>query len=243
LFKDLGDDWQLYEGIYDPKTKLKPKQSRRLIALAKLITHAADDEFARQIGEFIDLDEFARFFACQVLLSNYDGPLDNGQNFLVYLDPRTERFGFIPWDLDHSWGEFPFIGSIVQRERASIWHPWVGENRFLERMLSVKDVRERYRKELERIRTTLFVPERLNRKVDELAPVVRPFIAEESRGRLAGFEREVRDERSNPQPENDSARRRSGYALKHFFAARAESVNQQLEDRSDGIILSRRSMR
>jgi len=240
LFKDLGEDWSAYERIYDPKTKIRTKQSRRLIDLAKLVTHADDAEFGAKLGDFIDLDEFARFLACDVLLSNYDGLLSNGQNFLIYLDPRTDRFGFIPWDLDHSWGEFSFLGSLKQREQASIWHPWVGKNRFLERMLLVSAVRERYRSELERMRSTLFLPERLNQKVDQLVPLVRPFIAEESARRLARFEREVRDQQADlPPGTNGAPSRRAGYSLKHFFSARADSVSQQLAGRAQGIIVTR----
>jgi len=244
LFKDLGDDWKAYEGIYDPKTKVKPKHSERVIALAKLVTRAPDAEFAQRIGDYIDLDEFARFLACQVILSNYDGILSDGQNFLIYLDPKTEQFGFIPWDLDHCWGEFPFIGTIAQREQASLWHPWVGENRFLERMLSAPPVRERYRRELERIRSTLFQPERLSRRLDELAEVVRPFVAEESSQRLARFEREVRDQRdAGLIITNAPATVRHGFALKRFFGARAISVTQQLEGKAEGEILTRKPVR
>lgn len=240
LFKDLGEDWSAYEGIYDPKTKIKSKHSQRLIALSKLVTHAPDPEFAARISEFIDVEEFSRFLACQVLLSNYDGPLSNGQNFLLYLDPRTERFGFIPWDLDHSWGEFPFVGSLEQRERASIWHPWMGDNRFLERILAVPAVRDCYRRQLERIRATLFVPDRLSERVDELVPIVRPFIAEESVGRLARFEHEVGQARARAaQGTNGVPRRRTSYSLKRFFAARAESVSRQLDGRAEGVILTR----
>jgi hypothetical protein len=242
LFKDLGDDWKAYEGIYDPKTKLKPKQYRRLIALARFVTHATDAEFGERVGEFIDLDEFARFLACQVILSNYDGFLSDGQNFLLYLDPRTERFGFIPWDLDHCWGEFPFIGRIEQRERASLSHPWVGENRFLERMLTVASFRDCYRHELERERATLFLPDRLGRRLDELVKVVRPFVMEESSGRLARFEREISAPRNDtPAGTNASAPGPRGFSLKRFFTARADSVSQQLEGRADGIILTRKS--
>jgi hypothetical protein len=241
LFKDLGQDWKAYEGIYDPKTKLKTKQSRRLIALAQLVTHATDAEFGEQIAEYIDLDEFARFLAGQVILSNYDGFLSNGQNFLLYLDPQTERFGFIPWDLDHCWGEFPLVGRIEQRERASIWHPWLGENRFLERMLAQGTVRERYRRELERQRATLFLPERLGKRLDELANLVRPFIAEESGGRLARFEREIADVReTNPTDADVSRPAHREFSLKRFFAARAASVSEQLEGRAQGVILTRR---
>ena len=241
LFKDLGNDWEAYAGIYDPKTKLKPNQSRRLIALAKLVTHGSDAEFARQIGDYIDLEEFARFLACQVLLSNYDGLLSNGQNFLLYLDPRTEQFGFVPWDLDHCWGEFGFIGTKEQREQASLRHPWVGQNRFLERMLAVPAVYEAYRGQLARLRASLFVPERLNCRLDELAAVVRPFVAEESSRRLAQFEYRVGEARGGQGNPPDSKRRAGPgrYAFKHFVAARARAVSEQLDGRAPGVIVTR----
>jgi hypothetical protein len=236
LFKDLGNDWNRYQGIYDPKTKVTPGQTRRLIELARLMTHGSDGEFSERIAQFIDVDEFARFLACQVILSNYDGPLSDGQNFLIYLDPRTERFGFVPWDLDHSWGEFKFLGTVRQKEEASVWHPWVGENRFLERMLRVNAVRECYRKELQRIRTTLFIPERLSKRFSELAEVVRPFIAEESASRLARFQQEIAD-----PPLTNSAPH--SYSFKRFITERAASIDQQLQGASNGVILTRRQSR
>jgi len=243
LFKDLGDDWKAYEGIYDPKTKLKPSQYRRMIALARFVTHASKTDFDQGVGEFIDLDEFARFLACQVILSNYDGFLSNGQNFLIYLDPNTEKFGFIPWDLDHCWGEFPFVGTIEQREQASIWRPWVGENRFLERMLAVPKFRGCYQRELKRVREALFIPERLSQRVDQLATVIRPFITEESSRRLARFARETSDIESRATNLPTSEQQPLGFNLKRFFEKRAASVSAQIEGRAEGIILTRRSGR
>jgi hypothetical protein len=242
LFKDLGDDWAAYEGIYDPKTKVKSKQTGRVIALAKLMTHATDDEFARRIGEFIEVDEFVRFLACQAILSNYDGPLSNGQNFLVYLDPGTERFGFIPWDLDQCWGDFGYVGNTKQREEASLVHPWVGKNRFLERMLHVPAVQAAYRSELERLRWTLFIPEKLNARLDELVQVVRPFVEEESAGRLSRFEHMVAKEpEANAVNASNSHPRKPGFSMRHFFSARAASVSNQLKGTEGGVILTRRS--
>jgi len=239
LFHDLGNKWDAYEGIYDPKTKIKAKQRQRLIDLSRLVTHASDAEFAERIGDFIDLDEFACFLAGEVLLSNYDGILSNGQNFYLYLDPRTERFGFIPWDLDHSWGEFPLIGSREEREQASLWHPWVGDNRFLERMLAAAPVRKAYRRELERLRATAFVPEDLSKRLDELATLVRPFIVEESSGRLSRFERQVADFPVSNPVKTDGPNRGTR-VFKRFFKARAQSVSDQLEGRSEGVIIQRR---
>jgi spore coat protein CotH len=57
-----------------------------------------------------------------VLLPNYDGILALGKNFYMYLDPHSNKFGFIPWDLDAAWGMF-WIASTEEQEQASTWHP------------------------------------------------------------------------------------------------------------------------
>lgn len=240
LFADLGDDWTAYAPIYDPKTKTTNPQQRRLIDLAKLVTQPDDAKFAARIGDFIELTEFARFLACQVILANYDSILSNGQNFLIYLDPRTDRFGFIPWDHDHCWGQFPLIGTADDRARASIWHPWVGENRFLARMLAVPAFRQVYESELKRLLDTQFVPERLSRRVDELATVIRPFVEEESSQRLFALERGIAARTGANQTGFPD---RSGLPLKDFFAVRAASVSDQLAGRSEGVVLERRPVR
>src|SRR2546422_174384 len=84
---------------YDLKTKATTAQLNRVIELARLVSHAEDAEFARRLEEYLDLDEFARFLAGLVLLSSYDSFLSDGQNFYLYLDPRSNKFGFLPWDL------------------------------------------------------------------------------------------------------------------------------------------------
>ena len=100
LFRHLGGDWSAYAPIYDLKTKATPEQQRRVIEFAQLVSSATDAEFGARVGDFLDLDEFARFLGGEVLLPCYDGILSDGQNFYMYLDPRSNKFGFIPWDLD-----------------------------------------------------------------------------------------------------------------------------------------------
>lgn len=236
LFLDLGADWKEYHDIYDPKTPIDDAAKQRVIEFAKLLTHANDADFAAKAGEFIHIDAFARFFACEVLLANYDGMLSTGQNFLFYLDPRTRQFGFIPWDLDQAWGEFPLIGTAESRERADIWHPWAGRNRFLERMMQVEPVREAYRRELKRLLDTQFVPDRLSRRLDELAGVVRPFVAEESTNRVAKFERAIAGQWGDgPRDGNPFDENRPAFPLKRYFAARAKSVRGQLDGVEKGV--------
>jgi len=240
LFKDLGDRWPPYEAFYDLKTQATTAQQRRLIELARLVTHASDAEFARQVGEFLDLEEFARYLACEVLLANYDGFLSDGQNFYLYLDPTSNKFGFIPWDLDLSWGGFFLLGSARDRERASIWHPWVGQHRFLQRVMAVEEFRKLYRHDLEDLLARLFVPSRLGQRLDAVAQVVRGPIAAESDFRLGKFERAISSRRSEGVPgESTHGANRPAHQLKRFIAARVASVRQQLDGKAEGVILER----
>ncbi len=237
LFEHLGDEWSAYAAIYDLKTKATLAQQRRVVDFARLVSFADDAEFAQRLGSFLDLDEFARFLAGEVLLSSYDGILSDGQNFYVYLDPRSNKFGFIPWDLDLAWGNFFLLGTKTERERASIWHPWVGQNRFLERVMAVEEFRKIYRAHLEDFSARLFVPGRLNQRIDELAAVIRSPVAAESDFRLDKFDQAVGNKPLAPSRGNSQGADRPAHPLKGFIEERAISVRQQLDGKSKGTIL------
>lgn len=238
LFLDLGDDWNAYTTIYNPKAKIPEAHQRRLIDLCRLVTHADDAEFARRIFELVDLGHLCRFLACETLLSNYDGIFTNGQNFLLWMDPTLDRFGFSPWDLDQSWGQFSMIGTAEQRVRANIFHPWVGPHRFFERIFAVPEFQTRYRAELTRLLDTVFLPDRLHQRIDTFAHVIRPAVACMAEDRTQGFETAVAqsDASSTSSPSRDKGR---AHGLKPFITRRAAEVRAQLEGRSEGLRVTR----
>jgi spore coat protein H len=238
LFKDLGDRWEAYDRIYDLKTEATAEQKQRVIDLARLVTHADDTAFAQRVGEFVDMDNFARFLSGLVLLSSYDGFLSDGQNFYIFLDPTSKKFGFIPWDLDHAWGEFSAIGTTVAREQASIWQPSAVRNRFLERMLAVNEFRNIYRQCLTEMLNTLFVPDRLFRKIDTLAEALRDPIAAEGSFWLKRFEQAISTNWVETPIESPGwGIGRPVFQLKRFIAKREQSVRDQIEGRSEGVVL------
>jgi hypothetical protein len=244
LFSDLGDDWKAYEAIYDLKTKATPEQLRRVVDLAKLVSHADNEEFARRIPEFLDLEEYAAFVAGHTLLSAYDGYFSNGQNFYVYMDPKTKKFGFIPWDHDHSWGEFGHVATAVKREDASIWHPAAYDNKFLNRVLEVEAFRKLYRKKLEEALAGPFTVERLYAKIDALADRIRPAVAAESDFRLKRFEIATSTNWvAGPRDGKGGMDTKEGpkapaHQLKRFVQARVKSIRSQLDGEHEGARLS-----
>ena len=197
-FADLGDDWAKYKQTYDPKTDINDKQTRRVMEFCKLVTKAGDAEFAARMSDYLDLDEFARFMAVTVWLSTMDSILGPGQNYYLYLHPKTGKFQFTPWDLDHSFGQFGMRGSQEQREDLSIHKPWQGENRFLERVFKAEPFKKLYLARLDEFNKSIFKPERFYKQVDEIAAAIRPAVQEESNEKLARFDNVVAGEPVQP---------------------------------------------
>jgi len=129
-----------------------------------------------------------------VWLSTLDSILGIGQNYYVYLHPKTGKINFMPWDLDHSFGQFPLMGSQEQRERLSMEKPWQGQNKFLERVFKTEAFQALYRARMEEFSKTIFQPDRFVKQVDELAVAVRPAVKDESEAKLERFDKVVAGE-------------------------------------------------
>ena len=98
--------------------------------------------------------------------------------------------------------------------------------------------RQIYRARLEDLLTRLFVPDRLAQRIDEVARAIRSPIAAESSLRLEWFDIAVggRAAASRSPTGNAKGPNRPVHQLKRFIEARAISVREQLDGKSDGVI-------
>ena len=242
LFGDLGDDWKKYVQTYDAKTSVSPADAQRMMNLCKFATYADDAQFAAGIGDYIDLDEFATFLAVCVYLSDLDGLLGPGQNFYLYLHPKTHKLLFIPWDQDHSFGTFAMVGNQAQREQLSIHHPWRLENRLLDRLFKADAFKKRYLAKLETFSTTLFKPDRFAKQVDEIAGAIRDAVKEEGEEKLAAFDKTVAGQ-GKPTGAFSFLTGEAIKPIKTFVVVRTQSVVDQLADKSKGQMVDQRVVR
>ena len=194
LFNYLGEDWDKYKQIYDPKTPVYATQAKRVIAFAKLLTESNDADFVAAVPDYIDFDEVSRFLAVTVWISTLDSILGMGQNFVIHLHPKTQKLQLMPWDLDHAFGQFGLRGSQEEREQLSIREAWNPEVRFLARLMKVPAFEEAYLARLGEFQTTLFQPARLVQQVDELATVIRDSVRLDGEEKRARFEKAVAGE-------------------------------------------------
>lgn len=237
LFEHVGNDWAAYNQMYDPKTDLTPADKQRVIELADLVWNADDATFTSRIADFVDMPSFANYMAVMVWMANPDTLLRQGQNYYMHLHPTTRKFVFIPWDQDHSWGQFVPFTTPEYQQTLDILHPWsrgLGPamaaedpgNRLLERMYRLDAFRKPYLAELSRLTKTVTQPARLVKNFDDLAAALAPIAAQEPvPERVTGF-KEAQGTVPFKRPINAAI---TVVPAKTFITARHASVVAQLK--------------
>ncbi|WP_394796434.1 CotH kinase family protein [Armatimonas sp.] len=224
----LGDDWARYEKGYDPKGKPTTQEKARLIAFAKLVHQSDEATFQKEIGNFLDTEGFAKFLAATAVTSNGDNMFAMGHNFYLWLNPKTNKFVYLPWDLNMAFGGFP-IGDPIH---LSVKKPYNGESRLTDRFLAIPEFRAAYNKSC---REGAKIMTELDALHDSLASAAKPIMALDPKDGGGGF------------PDGPGGRRGGGPGgqgggfggtndLKVFFAQRSASVIAQLEGKEEGVV-------
>lgn len=164
----LGESWAGYKDQYRPQRDATADEAKRVIEFAKLVNQTTDTEFKKRIGEFIDLDAFLRFMAANALTTNLESFLALGHNYTLYLDPKTNKFHFIPGDLEFSLANFLLMGTPDQLMNLSLRKPYPGENKLPDRLLAIKDVSDRYQALLKDLAASAFTKDRLLKEAEAI---------------------------------------------------------------------------
>jgi spore coat protein H len=84
------------------------------------VTYSSPDDFAVELEKVLNVDSYLRYLAATFLHLNLDTYPYTGNNYYLYHNPGTDRFEWIAWDENSSWGlfgggyDFPLFGSDEQ---------------------------------------------------------------------------------------------------------------------------------
>jgi spore coat protein H len=231
----LGAEWAPYDKRYRPKTDASKKHQRRLIDFTRLVNRGDDAQFNKEIASYLDINEFLRFMAVNALLVNLDSFLGVGHNYFMYLRPDTNRFVFIPWDLDLSMASFPMGGTPDQQLDLSLQPPHMGQNKLIDRLLAMKEINEKYQKVLKELAATCFTKEKLLKDIDVIEKATKEALAKEKKAvearKEGGFGFGPKGGMGGP-----GGMFGKSPSLRTFVEKRTESVLAQLEGKSKGYV-------
>ncbi|MFO7867723.1 MAG: CotH kinase family protein [Bacteroidales bacterium] len=93
--------WDGWEQVYpDPEytTQWEPLDTLKNIAV-----NYSDEDFITHIGSYINIDNVIDYYIFLNLISAWDNA---GKNIFLTRSHSAEKFSFLPWDLDGTWGYF-----------------------------------------------------------------------------------------------------------------------------------------
>jgi len=159
-FQHLGTDLTKYSPIlFDPKTHEKDPNPAPIEAFVRAANQASDADFAREVGQYIDLQKFLTHVAGETVMAEVDGILGRFgmANFYLYRFERMNLHQFIVWDKDNTFSD-P-LKDIFQN---------ANEHVLMRRALAAPGMRDFYLAELVRAASTAggpggFLEQQVNR--------------------------------------------------------------------------------
>ncbi|MCS0603676.1 CotH kinase family protein [Streptomyces sp. LP11] len=97
-FEYHGNDPTEYESSFKQLNKKGSQDLEPVMKLIKWVNSASDEEFARDLDKYVDVDSLAAYLAAQNLLLNFDDMAGPGKNYLLWYDLGTKKFSVLGWD-------------------------------------------------------------------------------------------------------------------------------------------------
>jgi hypothetical protein len=237
-FRYLSKDWADYNQMYDPKTDLTPADKQHIIDFA--ISSQRVGPGIRGEDRRLSRPRRVQAHSRRRLDGQSGQRVGTGAELLRPLQSDDHVRVFLPWDQDHSFGQFVPWRTAESQQQLDILHPWINrfegapfaaqlEHNLLARTFKLESFKRRYLSELATLTRTLTRPDRIAKQVDDLIPVIGPLVAEEPKdGRVISFNEAVH-EGTFKRPFNQN----SGAVnpIKVFVPIRQASVLAQLSAR------------
>jgi spore coat protein CotH len=119
--------------------------------------------------ELLDLDAFITLWASEVLIGHWDGYAGNRNNFYIFRPKKSGLAYFTPWGPDSAFSDpGPFI-------RVPVPKSFKARGYLCERLWELPEVRERYRKEMQRLLDDVWNEKKMLAQLQQVRSVITPY--------------------------------------------------------------------
>jgi spore coat protein CotH len=103
-YKDLINPSPLNERAYELKTNTGKDDYSDLVNLIDIINNSPKDSFEVRLERFFDVNAYLKVLAAEVLMGHWDNYFYNKNNYFLYHRMSDNRFVYIPYDMDNTFG-------------------------------------------------------------------------------------------------------------------------------------------
>lgn len=129
--------------VYQLKNSLGGDDYSDLAHFINRLHLSSEEEFQENINRVFNVDMFLRTLAVDIFVGNWEGYSFNIGNYYLYHNPRTDKFEYIPYQLENTFG----IDELSQDWATRNLYTWTPKDKFIplhERILKVPDFRNMF---------------------------------------------------------------------------------------------------
>jgi len=196
LFKSQGgaslqwidDNQSTYEDEAFPKYELKTNKTENdwsdLIAFMKLLDNTPDAEFKEVLEEHFNVAGFLKDLAVQNYIMNNDNYFHGGNNYYLYHNTETQKWEWIPWDLNNSMTNYSGFGvtNSTPQTVPMIESSMLGDfDPLTRRILENDELKNQYYNEVCQLVNGFGSVSSIHTRIDELADMIRDDVYADTR--------------------------------------------------------------
>lgn len=220
--------YKVYHGdrrAYELKTNQETDDYSDLVHFIDVLNNTPDSRFKTEIEKIFNVDNFLKCLAMDVLTGSWDDYWYLKNNYYLYHVPASDRFEFIPYDYDNTYG-IDWVGGDWGTRDIYNWGHQTEPRPLVERILNVTEYRNQYTQILSDLMENEFSFANQEPHIDQLKAMITPA-AEEDHYRTLDWEFSI-DDFHNSYNEQIFTTEHVDYGLKPYIQKRINTATAQL---------------
>jgi len=149
----LGSDPLNYAELYELKTNKALNDYSGLISFIEQLNNTSESEFPCVIQEIFDVELYLKTLAMEIVIGHWDGYAVNNNNYYLYQRPSDEKFVFIEYDMDNTFG---IDWSGIDWANTNIYQWGENDRPLYHRIMAVPYFKDRFDFHMHQIFTSFF---------------------------------------------------------------------------------------
>lgn len=217
-----------YTGSYELQTNTEQNDYTDLIHLTDVLNNTPDDELLCELDKIFEINDFLKIYALDISAGHWDNYGFNQNNFYLYHNQFTDKFQFLSYDCDNTFGVDWFGNDWSDRNIYS----WQNDNRpLVDKLMEFPECRYVFSYYLDQLVHGILEPENIFPHIDSIKELIMPAaLADDFKEYDWGY---TDDDFLNGF-DTDDIDDHTPYGIKNFITLRDNSTLDQLE--TDDII-------
>jgi len=170
------EDYKLEQNgrrIYDLKTNTESDDYADIATFISILNTTPHENFRCELEKVFNVDAYIKVMVFDILTANWDGHIFNKNNFYLYKNTQTNKFEYILYDLDNTFG-IDWFGVDWSKRNIYEWSPSWDNRPLYERIMADPVYQSRFSTLMKEILETVFIPEEIEAYLTSKKGLISP---------------------------------------------------------------------